>query len=223
MAKYPGITYEFQGQYKSSGEDMDVISIYFSIAFLIIALILFTYLRSFSQGFIILLMIPLSFLAAIWGHLIENTAVSMMSIWGMVALSGTIINNAVVYIARYNDSLKEGNSVTEAIVDAGRNRLRPILLTSATTTIGLFPLIRETSSDASFVIPIAISLGYGILLGTIFVLLFFPVLIKCVNSVALFKARLRGDKTATERSVEVAVHDQVISEEIDLELNQKEY
>lgn len=221
MAKYPGITYEFQGQYKSSGEDMDVISIYFSIAFLIIALILFTYLRSFSQGFIILLMIPLSFLAAIWGHLIENTAVSMMSIWGMVALSGTIINNAVVYIARYNDSLKEGNSVTEAIVDAGRNRLRPILLTSATTTIGLFPLIRETSSDASFVIPIAISLGYGILLGTIFVLLFFPVLIKCVNSVALFKARLRGDKTATERSVEVAVHDQIISDEIDLELNQK--
>lgn len=223
MEKHPGITYEFQGQYKSSGEDMETIKIYFGIAFLIMMIILFTYLRSFAQGFIIALMIPLSFLAAIWGHLIENTTVSMMSIWGMVALSGTIINNAVVYISRYNDALKEGRAVVDAIVDAGRNRLRPILLTSATTTIGLFPLIRETSSDAAFVLPIAISLGYGILLGTIFVLLFFPVLIKCVNSVALFKARLYGNKTATPESVEVAVHDKEISDMVEEELNNGKY
>lgn len=222
MDKYPGLTYEFQGQYKSSGEDMDTISIFFSIAFLIIALILFTYLRSFSQGIIILLMIPLSFVAAVWGHIIENTTISMMSIWGMVALSGTIVNNAVVYISRYNDALKEGKAVVEAIIDAGRNRLRPILLTSATTTIGLFPLIRETSSDAQFVLPIAISLGYGILIGTFFVLLFFPVLIKCTNVLSLMRARMFGDKNATPESVEVAIHDKVVSDKIDEELNQPE-
>lgn len=220
MAKYPGITYEFQGQYKSSGEDMTTISTYFSIAFVIIMLILFAYLRSFSQGFIIILMIPLSFMAAIWGHIIENTAVSMMSIWGMVALSGTIINNAVVYISKYNDLLREGRTVVEAIVDAGRNRLRPILLTSATTTIGLFPLIRETSSDAAFVLPIAISLGYGILIGTILVILFFPVLIKCVNESSLFIERhLKGHRDATPESVEVANKDKVVSDMVDAEMN----
>lgn len=223
MEKYPGLTYEFQGQYKSSSEDMGTISIYFSIAFLIIMIILFTYLRSFSQGFIIVLMVPLSFVAAIWGHMIENTTLSMMSIWGMVALSGTIINNAVVYISRYNDALKEGKNVVDAIIDAGRNRIRPILLTSATTTIGLFPLIRESSSDAKFVLPIAISLGYGILIGTIFVLLFFPILIKCVNSLALFRARLKGDNDATEESVEVAIKNQKLCEIIDKEMEEPEF
>ena len=218
MAKHPGLTYEFQGQYKDSSEDASTITVYFTLAFIIMSIILFAYLRSFSQGFIILLMIPLSFMAAIWGHLIENTTLSMMSIWGMVALSGTIINNAVVYISKYNDSLREGKKVVEAIIDAGRSRLRPILLTSATTTIGLFPLIRETSSDAKFVLPVAISLGYGILIGTIFVLLFFPVLIQCVNTFALLKARIMGDKTATAESVEVAVRDQEISKMVDAEL-----
>lgn len=218
MKKYPGLTFEFQGQFKSSGEDMNTIAVYFSIAFLIMSIILFVYLRSFSQGFIIILMIPISFVAAVWGHLIENTTLSMMSIWGMVALSGTIINNAVVYISRYNDSLKEGRTVVDAIIDAGRNRLRPILLTSATTTIGLFPLIRETSSDAKFVLPLAISLGYGILLGTFFILFIFPVLIKCVNSVALFKARLYGHKDATAEGVEVAIQDMIISDMVDEEM-----
>ena len=220
MSKYSGLTYELQGQYKSSSEDASIIAVYFSIAFLIISLILFAYLRSFSQGFIILLMVPLSFMAAIWGHIIEDTTISMMSIWGMVALSGTIINNAVVYISRYNDALLEGKEVVEAIVDAGRNRLRPILLTSATTTIGLFPLIRETSSDAAFVLPLAISLGYGILIGTIFVLFLFPILIKCVNTLALLKARVMGDKNATAESVEIAVRDQKISMQVDKELDE---
>lgn len=222
LSKYPGLTYEFQGQFKSSGEDMNIIAVYFSIAFMIIVIILFAYLRSFSQGFIIVLLIPLSFVAAIIGHIIEDTTISTMSIWGMVALSGTIINNAVVYIARYNDALKEGRAVVEAIVDAGRSRLRPILLTSATTTIGLFPLIKETSSDAKFVIPIAISLGYGILLGTVFVLFLFPVLIKCANSCTLFFARLRGDKDATMESVEIANIDKRICEEVDRELAELE-
>ncbi len=219
MAKYPGLTYQFQGQFKRSSEDMETIAIYFSLAFLLIVLILFAYLRSFAQGFIIILMIPLSFMAAIWGHIIENTAISNMSIWGMIALSGTIINNAVVYLARYNDALKEGKTVLDAIVDAGRNRLRPILLTSATTTIGLFPLIRETSSDAAVVIPIAISLGYGILLGTLFVLFFFPVLIRCANVSSLFMAKyLRGDKSATNESIEIAIKDKAMSDMVDKEL-----
>ncbi len=221
MAKYPGLTYQFQGQYKSSNEDMETIAIYFSLAFLIIVLILFAYLRSFSQGFIIILMIPLSFMAAIWGHIIENTAISNMSLWGMIALSGTIINNAVVYIARYNDALKEGKTVIESIVDAGKNRLRPILLTSATTTIGLFPLIRETSSDAAFVIPIAISLGYGILIGTLFVLFFFPILIKCSNSVSILIAKIKGVENVTPESVEVAIRDKKMSDIIDRELEEE--
>lgn len=214
LQKYPDLTYMHQGQVKDSQEEMMTILIYFGLAFVVIILILVIYYRSLLQGFLVISMVPLSFLAAIWGHLAENTPLSMMSIWGMIALSGTIINNAVVFLSRYNDCLVANYSVVDAIVETGRSRFRPIMLTSITTTLGLFPLINETSSDAKFVIPMAISLGYGILLGTIFILAIFPVMIKSSNSIKLVWTRLLGNKQATSESVEVAVKDAKISKEL---------
>ena len=219
LAKYPDVTYMHQGQVKDTEENMAVIMTYFGAAFVIITLILMIYFRSFIQGILVLSIVPLSFIAAILGHWIENVPVSMMSVWGMVALSGTIINNAVVFLSRYNDCLREGMSVHDSVVETGRSRFRPIVLTSLTTTLGLFPLIRETSSDAAMVIPMAISLGYGILLGTIFILAVFPTLIKTSNLLAIFIAKIQGKKDITPESVEVAVRDQKVDQQVNEHFN----
>ena len=218
METYPNLTYMYQGQLKDSTESMESIALMFGVAFALMMLILIIYFRSFLQGFLIILMVPIATMAAVWGHLIEGVIFSMISIWGMVALSGTIINNAVVFMARYNGLLVSGMTVADALIEAGRSRFRPIVLTSVTTIMGLFPLINETSSDAAFVKPMAISLGYGILIGTIFILAIFPALIKAANTFSLFKARLMGDTEATAESVENAVNDILVERRVQQEL-----
>ena len=110
----------------------------------------------------------------------------MMSLWGMVALTGVIINDAIVFLAKYDGFLLEGKTVKEAIREAGKTRLRPIILTSLTTTIGLFPILLEKSVQAQFLIPMAISLAYGVAIGTIFILIFFPVLIIILNDFSVY-------------------------------------
>lgn len=223
MSKYPGLTYIYQGQVKDSQEEMENITVLFSFAFFVILLILIINFRSFTQGLLVISMIPLSFVAAIWGHLLENTILSMMSIWGMIALSGTIINNAVVFMSRYNDFLKSGYTVVNALVETGRSRFRPIVLTSATTIMGLFPLIKETSSDATFVKPMAISLGYGILIGTILILAIFPTLVKSANTFNILVARLKGKKNVTPESVETANISLQIDKEVDEALERENF
>ncbi len=208
LERYPDITYMQQGQMKDMRDEMETIKSFYMVAVFIIIMILVIYLRSTLQMVLVMLMIPVGCMSAIWGHWIEGAPLSMMTIWGMVALSGTIINDGVVFISRYNDCLKLSMKVDEAILEAARSRLRPILLTSLTTTAGLFPLIREGSSDARFVLPMAITLGYGILFGTFFILTCFPVFLKVANRAKLFFVRLRHPERTPE-SVETAVKDQL--------------
>ena len=216
MEKHPDISYLHQGQQKDTKEQMGTIAKYFGIAFLIIVLIIMIYFKSFSQGFIILIMIPLGFIGAIWGHGIHNEPLSMMSLWGFVALSGTIINDAIVFLSKYNQNLVAGMKVVEAAMNAGKSRFRAIVLTTLTTTAGLMPLILENSPDAKFLVPMAIALAYGILFGTAFILLILPLLIVLMNK---FKLRVKNlfskDKNYTPESIEVAV----INHEIDTRLN----
>jgi len=188
--KYQGVKVVGQGQQKESAEAMQVVMTYYLIAFLVIVLILMIHFKSFEQPFLILMMIPLSILGAIWGHGIHGKQVSMLSLWGIVALSGVIINDAVVFYSRYNQLLLEGLKVRDAIIESGKSRLRPILLTTITTSIGLFPLILEKSFQAQFLIPMAISLAYGVAFGTMFILIFFPALIYVLNDVR--RARIYG-------------------------------
>ncbi len=180
---YPGISVESQGQQRASNEAMDDLSKYFGIAFVIIVLIIMIHFKSFSQGIIILMMIPLGWLGAVWGHGVEGIPVSMLSAWGMVALSGVIINDAVVFLAKYNSLIKSGKSLTQSVYEAGIARFRAILLTTITTTLGLYPIILETSFQAQFLVPMAVALAYGVMVGTGFILLFFPVLILVLNDI----------------------------------------
>jgi multidrug efflux pump subunit AcrB len=221
MEKYPDISYMHQGQQKDTNEEMSSMMKYFGIAFLVMILIIMVYFKSFKQGAIILMMIPFGILGAIWGHGIHGTSFSLMSIWGVVALSGTIINDAIVFMTKFNQNMQRGMKLMEASIDAGRKRFRAILLTTITTTAGLMPLILESSADAGFIIPMAISLAYGILFGTLFILFILPHLILMFNSLSLFFSRVFKGQHLEPEMVEVAVINQQI--EAALENNREKY
>ncbi len=210
--QYPGVTFLQQGQQKDSAEQVGGMTVYFSIAFLIIVLIIMIYFKSFIQGIIVILMIPLGIIGAIWGHAIHGQPISMMSLWGFIALSGTIINDAIVFLAKYNSNMVKGMKVMDAALDAGKKRFRAILLTSITTTAGLMPLILSNSSDAQMLIPMAIALAYGILFGTVFILLFLPVLIVIINKARYSIKRFFGNKDITPEMIEPAVVNHQIDE-----------
>ena len=205
MENHPDITYMHQGQQKDTSEQMGSMMLYFGLAFLIIILIIMIYFKSFRQGLLVIAMIPLGFIGAIWGHGIHDQPISMMSLWGMVALSGVIINDAIVFMSKYNQNLENGMKVLDAVKNAGVSRFRAIFLTTITTTAGLMPLILENSPDARMLIPMAIALAYGILFGTIFILIILPVIVVITNKTTFYVRSFGSKIEITPESVETAV------------------
>ena len=120
--------------------------------------------------------IPFGMVGAVLGHLIMGFSLSMLSIFGIVALSGVVINDSLLLIDQVNRNRRQGKDLFQAVIDGGMRRFRPILLTSLTTFFGLMPMILETSVQAQFLIPMAISLGFGILFATGITLLLIPTL-----------------------------------------------
>jgi len=204
-ANFSGVSIVYQGQAKDSAESFQQIVTLFAAAFLLIVLILMLHFRSVSHMTIIVMMIPLSFLGAAWGHGIHGHPISIMSAWGMVALSGVIINDAVVFLARYNTLLIEGMKIEEAVFNAGISRYRAIILTTLTTVLGLYSIILETSFQAQFLIPMAISLAYGVLVGTGFILIFFPVLILTLNDIKVWLYKFWNGKSIIPEEIEPAI------------------
>jgi multidrug efflux pump subunit AcrB len=203
--KHPGISYMHQGQEKDSREQMGSLVLYFGIAFLIMVLIVMVYFKSFRQGILVFSMIPLGIIGAIWGHGIHGQPISMMSLWGMVALSGVVINDAIVFIAKFNQNLTRGMKLIDAVKDAGAARFRAIFLTTVTTLGGLMPLILESSPDARMLVPMAISLAYGIGFGTIFILLILPVMLVMNNRNMVMLHKIVKRTEAEPESLETAV------------------
>jgi len=185
LAKYPDVSYSFEGQQRRSARTTDSFMQIFPVAFIMMILTITLSFRSLYQAILILLLIPLGLVCAALGHWIHAQPVSILSVYGMIALSGVIINDAVVMLDKYNRNLLEGMQVEQAAHDAGISRFRAILLTSITTVAGLFPLILEKSFQAQFLIPMAISVAYGVMFGTLMILLFFPVLILVFNDLKL--------------------------------------
>lgn len=218
MANHPDIDYMHQGQQKDTEEQMGSMMLYFGLAFLVIILIIMIYFKSFRQGLLIIAMIPLGVIGAIWGHGIHGQSISMMSLWGMVALSGVIINDAIVFMAKYNQNLEKGMRIVDAIKNAGISRFRAIFLTTVTTTAGLMPLILENSPDARMLIPMAISLAYGILFGTFFILTILPVIMMMTNKATLWFRQLRSQKILSPEDVETAVINAKIEKTLQLNM-----
>lgn len=186
LGKYPGLEYSFEGQSRGSQRQMDsFIAVLVPVVLLMLLLIALNF-RSFYQASMIFVLLPLGWACAALGHFFHDAVVSFVSFYGMLALSGVIVNDAVVMLDQYNRNLKNGMNVMDAANKAGTVRFRAILLTSLTTVAGLFPLILEKSWQAQFIIPMAISLAYGVLFGTLFILFFFPVMILCFNDVKVY-------------------------------------
>jgi multidrug efflux pump subunit AcrB len=182
-ANFPGIKAEFRGQAEAaekSGASMGIIT---GILVLLMLLILSLNFNSVWQGLMFFPIILIGPFCAILGHGIEHEPFSLLSVWGVIALMGVLVNDAVVFLDKYNRAIKRGVNTVDAAFEAGTSRFRAILLTSITTIAGLYPLIQEPSFQAQFLVPMAVSVAYGVLFGTVFILLFFPVLILFFNDV----------------------------------------
>jgi len=186
LAKYPGMSYTLEGQ--SSRQQKEFASLGRIIIPIIIVMVLLITLnfRSVYQTFLILALLPIGWACGIFGHFFHDAMVSMVSFQGLLALSGVVINDAIVMLDKFNRNLRGGMSVIDSAHSAGVSRFRAILLTSLTTCAGLFPLILEKSYQAQFIIPMAISLAYGVLFGTFFILFFFPVMILVFNDIRVY-------------------------------------
>ena len=180
---YPSLTYKFVGEEKERSRSMGGMIEGFLMALIAIYFLLAIPFRSYSQPLLIMMAIPFGIVGAVLGHLIMGYNLSMLSMFGIVALSGVVVNDSLLLIDRINHNRGHGMGVHEALLDAGQRRLRPILLTSFTTFFGLMPMILETSVQARFLIPMAISLGFGIIFSTGILLLLVPALYHILEDV----------------------------------------
>ena len=173
-ADYPGLSYSLEGEGKERRESMDSMKKGFMLAMFGVYALLAIPFRSYIQPFIIMASIPFGIIGAILGHLVMGFDISILSMFGIVALSGVVVNDSLLLIDYVNQRRREGSHIAEALMTAGRRRFRPILLTSLTTFFGLAPLIFERSFQAQFLIPMALSLAYGVMAATGITLLLIP-------------------------------------------------
>jgi multidrug efflux pump subunit AcrB len=171
---YPNLRVMTEGQSRSQAEELSSLSQNFLYAVLAIYVLLASVLRSYLQPLIILVIIPFGLVGAVLGHMLFGYDLTFLSLFGVVALSGVIINDSIVLIDYFNLLQRQGGEPLNNIVEAVRRRFRPILLTTLTTFIGLLPMITETSIQAQFLIPMALSLAFGILVASMLVLLLVP-------------------------------------------------
>ncbi|MBT8326861.1 MAG: efflux RND transporter permease subunit [Bacteroidia bacterium] len=184
LAKHQSISPLYEGQNREAAKTQE--SAKFALPFIlfcIIAVITFTF-RSFAQSVIILLLlVPFSLIGVAWGHYFHGQQMSILSFLGVVALIGIIVNDSLVLVGKMNGFLKDGMKFKEAVYNAGYVRFRAIFLTSLTTIAGLAPLILEKSFQAQFLIPMAISVAYGIGIATVLTLILLPVFLSAWNDI----------------------------------------
>ncbi|MCF6341332.1 MAG: efflux RND transporter permease subunit [Bacteroidales bacterium] len=207
LAKYPSVTALFEGQnreaQKTSSSAGRVLPVVF---FLIIAIITFTF-RSFGQTMLLFVLIPFSLIGVAWGHWAHGIPVNILSMLGVIALIGILVNDGLVLVTKFNLYLKEGIPFKEAVYQAGVSRFRAIFLTSVTTVAGLAPLILEKSMQAQFLIPMAISVAYGITMATVLTLVLLPVLLVSLNSAKRFLHFLWEGEWAAAEQFETAIQE----------------
>lgn len=208
LNSHPGVRVEYLGQAQRSAELFSNFPIVFGVAIFLMFLLLTLTFRSLPQALLLAPMIILGLIGALWGHGLHGKPVSLLSIYGLLAVSGIVINDAVVLMAKFNSNLKEGMDMKEAVFNAGLSRFRAILLTSITTVAGLYPLILAQSRQAQFLIPMAIAVVYGVLFGTLFILLFFPTLILLLNDFRVLIKRVWTGEPVSREEVEPAVKEE---------------
>ena len=201
LQEYPGLTWERSGQQMRQDRSFAALSTGLSIALLVMYGLMAMAFRSYVQPVIILAAIPFGIVGALGGHLLLGYNLSLVSVLGMVALSGVVVNDSLVLIAAANDHAEDGKPVTVAVEQAGVDRFRAVLLTSLTTFAGLAPMILETSVQAQFLIPMALSLGFGVLFVTVIALGLVPALYCAVHDLYRLIQRAATPRDVNETNV----------------------
>ena len=195
------LTYDIEGRAADQGEtiaDMKKGSLF---ALLFIYIILIWVFASYSKPLVIMLAIPFGFIGAVVGHLALGLELTILSLFGIVGLSGIVVNDAIILITYYQQLLKQGMVVQDAIIEAACARLRAVLLTSMTTIAGLTPLLFEGSVQAQFLIPMAVSITFGLAFATVLVLIVIPAILSYVESLtALIKRQLSNNAVAVNQN-----------------------
>ena len=188
--RYPGLTYALEGQEKRTRESLDSIKSGYFLAMMGIFLLLASQFKSYFQPVIIMMAIPFGLIGAIMGHLILGMEFTIVSVFGIVALSGIVVNDSLILIDFINRAVRGGVEIEQAVIESGRARFRPVLLTSVTTVAGLFPLLLERSFQAQFLVPMAVSLCFGLMVATFLTLLYVPALYLIIQDIInLFKGK----------------------------------
>ena len=197
-AEHPRVSLSLEGEQRQSGEYLVSLVFPFLIALFAIYALLAIPLRSYVKPFIIMSVIPFAFIGAIWGHQIMKLAglvsgLAMMSILGMIAAAGVVVNSSLILVYAINQRRDAGSTLADAVVDAATSRCRPIVLTSMTTFVGLMPLMFNTSVQAQFLVPMAVSLSFGVLFATVITLLVVPSIYLFFEDVFALQDRMAED------------------------------
>jgi multidrug efflux pump subunit AcrB len=182
LEKYPSVGFRLSGGTQEQNEYYIKMGVGFMLALFMIYGLLAVPLRSYLQPIVIMSVIPFGFIGAVIGHMLFDMSVNILSIFGIIALAGVVVNDSLILVEFANRGKAEGLSSQDAIIKAGTKRFRAILLTTLTTFVGLLPLLFETSVQAQFVIPMALSLSFGILFASTITLLLIPCLYLVVET-----------------------------------------
>lgn len=195
LNEYPGLKYKMEGEQREQKETAQSLGSSVLIALLAIFALLAVQFKSYIQPTIIMSAIPFGLVGAIIGHIIMGFDLSMLSIFGIVALTGVVVNDSLIMIDLINREREEGIELHQVIRDSATRRFRPILLTTLTTFFGLAPMLLEKSLQARFLIPMAVSLAFGIVFATAITLILVPSLYMVIEDVKALPAKIKGRKS----------------------------
>ena len=221
LAKYPDISASFEGQNREVAKSQNSIARVMPLIFALMFFVIVLTFRSPLQASAVFGLIPFGMVGISVGHCLLDAQISLFSVLGMIALIGILVNDALVFVAAYNAYLKNGFSIDESIWKAGMNRFRPIILTSVTTVAGLAPLMLNKSFQAQFLIPMAISVAFGLLFVTVIILILLPIYLKFISPLHRVWVFVTKGKWVDEHSAEPAVREIATIEDMRIEMDGK--
>jgi multidrug efflux pump subunit AcrB len=193
ISSYPSMNYEMAGEARDQKESSNELKFGMYGLLLVIYILLAIPFKSYSQPLVVMLVIPFGMVGAVIGHWIMGMNLTLLSLMGVLALSGVVVNDSLVLVDYINKKRAEGVALFDAVYAAGGRRFRPVILTSLTTFAGLMPLLFEKSTQAQFLIPMAVSLGFGILFATIITLFLVPINYLIMEDIKRYCVRYKND------------------------------
>ncbi len=220
LADFPGVSTVADGQVREQQKTAQSSALVFPVVLFLMFFVIAVTFRSIMQTVVLFVLLPFGMIGVIFGHWLMDAPISLFSGLGVIALVGVIVNDGLVFIATYNDNLRSGMSMMDSLHDAGHSRFRPIILTSVTTFAGLAPLLFEKSLQAQFLIPMAISVAFGLLAATVILLIMLPSLLVMLNRGRYYLRLFWYDEKIRFREVEPAYQETHHAVEEDIHENE---